>query len=165
MAMLWGYIIKLADTKLLMSTSDHPQTDCQTERMKRVVEDILRSYVSSYDNWVDHLPMVEFAMNNAPSTSTRYTPFYVINLRYPRLPASLGGVTNFGREDPRLSHRVMRIKVILNQIGGGMIDLSTVDYQVNHLPMESLVDSRMKAKEILSDCIWTRQSVVCFVTL
>ncbi|KAI9908355.1 hypothetical protein PsorP6_004560 [Peronosclerospora sorghi] len=39
----WGALFKVLGTKLLMSTADHPQKDGQTERVNRVVEDILRS--------------------------------------------------------------------------------------------------------------------------
>jgi hypothetical protein len=52
-----------------------------------VAEDVLRSYVSlEQDDWDKLLPMVEFAMNNAPSESTGQTPFmlnYGINPRHP----------------------------------------------------------------------------------
>ena len=48
-----------------MSTSFHPQTDGQTERLNRVLEDMLRYYVCpSQDNWDEYLLMVEFAYNN-----------------------------------------------------------------------------------------------------
>ncbi|CAI5745402.1 unnamed protein product [Peronospora destructor] len=48
-----------------MSTSDHPETDGQTERANRVLEEILRGYVHSFPSWSEFLPMVEFAINNS----------------------------------------------------------------------------------------------------
>ncbi|POM72348.1 Pol protein [Phytophthora palmivora] len=49
-----------------MSTADHPQTDGQTERVNRVLEDTLRSICAEAPrSWSDQFPMVEFALNNA----------------------------------------------------------------------------------------------------
>ena len=56
-----------------MSTSDHPETDGQTERVNRVLKEILRSYVQSYADWSEFLPMVEFAINNSVHASTTHT--------------------------------------------------------------------------------------------
>ncbi|GMG17797.1 unnamed protein product [Phytophthora fragariaefolia] len=39
----WTSIFAVLGTRLDMSTADHPQTDRQTERVNRVVEDVLRS--------------------------------------------------------------------------------------------------------------------------
>uniref|UniRef100_A0AAV1UWP5 Integrase catalytic domain-containing protein n=1 Tax=Peronospora matthiolae TaxID=2874970 RepID=A0AAV1UWP5_9STRA len=39
----WTSIFKVLITRLNMSTADHPQTDGQTERVNRVIGDILRS--------------------------------------------------------------------------------------------------------------------------
>ncbi|POM60516.1 Pol protein, partial [Phytophthora palmivora] len=39
----WPILVKVLGTRLDMATADHPQTDGQTERTNRVVEDILRS--------------------------------------------------------------------------------------------------------------------------
>ncbi|POM61245.1 Pol protein [Phytophthora palmivora] len=51
-----------------MSTEDHSQTDGQTERVNRVLEDTLRSICAEAPrSWSDQLPMVEFALNNAVS--------------------------------------------------------------------------------------------------
>ena len=74
-----------------MSTSDHPETDGQTERVNRVLEEILRGYVQSYPDWSEFLPMVEFAINNSVHASTTHTPFFVNGLRHPRLPTQLEG--------------------------------------------------------------------------
>jgi hypothetical protein len=58
------------------STSHHPQTDGQTERVNRVMEDYLRHYVrADQSDWDEHLAMAEFAFNNAVHESTQTTPF------------------------------------------------------------------------------------------
>ena len=61
----------------MMSTSDHPETDSQTERANRVLEKILGEYVHSFSSWSEFLPMVEFAINNSVHESTQHTPFFV----------------------------------------------------------------------------------------
>ncbi|KAG2955158.1 hypothetical protein PC119_g27932 [Phytophthora cactorum] len=72
-----------------MSTADHLQTDAQTERVNRVLGDLLKSYAHSFQQWSDCLPMAEFAINNSVHASTGHTPFYVNAMRHPRLPSML----------------------------------------------------------------------------
>jgi Integrase zinc binding domain/Chromo (CHRromatin Organisation MOdifier) domain len=89
-------------------TAFHPQSEGQTERFNRVMEDVIRCYVStSQDDWDTLLPMVEFAMNNAPSSATKQSAFmlnYGVNPRHPSIAKlvrlySLHGVSS-------LSHRI-----------------------------------------------------------
>lgn len=77
-------------TKLAMSTAFHPQTDGQTERANRTLEDMLRAYVS-YDqkDWDTHLTAAEFACNSAPNASTQMSPFKMNSGREASTPASL----------------------------------------------------------------------------
>uniref|UniRef100_A0AAV1TMC1 Integrase catalytic domain-containing protein n=1 Tax=Peronospora matthiolae TaxID=2874970 RepID=A0AAV1TMC1_9STRA len=85
----WRSVFKSLGTRLKMSTSDHPESDGQTERANRVLEEILRGYVHSFKSWSEFLPMVEFAINNSVHASTTHTPFYVNGLRHPRVPTLL----------------------------------------------------------------------------
>jgi len=85
----WTRLLQLLGTRLLMSTVAHPETDGQTERVNRVLEDVLRSYATSLASWSSFLPMAEFALNNATHSSTGLTPFFVNNERYPRVPSIL----------------------------------------------------------------------------
>ncbi|KAE8962793.1 hypothetical protein PR001_g29590, partial [Phytophthora rubi] len=59
----------------------------QTERVNRVLEDVLRSYATSFASWSSFLPLAEFALNNAEHASTGLTPFFANNARHPRVPA------------------------------------------------------------------------------
>ena len=66
----------LMGTKQALSTAFHPQTDGQTERMNRVVEDMIRHYVGPYhDDWDKSLSLIEFAINNSWQESIQNTPF------------------------------------------------------------------------------------------
>jgi hypothetical protein len=79
----WQELWKLMGTKLPMSTAYHPQSDGQTERMNRLMEEILRSYVhDTGDDWDEHLTAAELAVNTSKQSSTQFTPFFL----------------NFGRE-------------------------------------------------------------------
>jgi hypothetical protein len=74
----------------LPSSAYHPQTDGQTERVNRILEDTLRHFTNAEQtNWDDLLPMVEFAINNAQYASTGFTPFYLNYGRHPETPLSL----------------------------------------------------------------------------
>ncbi|GMF14761.1 unnamed protein product [Phytophthora fragariaefolia] len=80
-----------------MSTADHPQTAGQTERVNRVLEDVLRSVgAAEPTRWSTLLPQEEFALKNAVHSSTGFTPFYVNGLRHPRTPLTLPSASNLG---------------------------------------------------------------------
>jgi hypothetical protein len=83
-------LCEMLGTKQAMSTAYHPQTDGQTERVNRVMEDMLRMYVSTdQTDWDDKLACAEFAMNNADHESTGTTPFMLNYGHHPPLPTTL----------------------------------------------------------------------------
>ncbi|KAG4225286.1 hypothetical protein PC116_g26278 [Phytophthora cactorum] len=93
-ARFWQEVFTLLGTQLSMSTADHPQTDGQTERVNRVLGDLLKSYAHSFQQWSDCLPMAEYAINNSVHASTGHTPFYVNAMRHRHLPSMLGMVAS-----------------------------------------------------------------------
>ncbi|KAF1331522.1 Pol protein, partial [Globisporangium splendens] len=89
-AAFWRELFRLLGTDLALSTADHPETDGQTERVNRVVEDILRSIAVDHPrDWSRWLPYAEFAINSSEHASAAVTPFYFNSLRHPRVPATL----------------------------------------------------------------------------
>jgi hypothetical protein len=61
----WKSLMVGLETKLLFSTTYHPQTDGQMERVNQILEDMLRMHVMHQPKkWEDYLPLVEFAYNN-----------------------------------------------------------------------------------------------------
>ena len=66
------------------STAYHPQTDDQTEQINQEIKQYLRLYISYYqDDWVEWLPLVEFAYNNQSHSSTGKSPFLINLGRHP----------------------------------------------------------------------------------
>jgi hypothetical protein len=58
---LWQELFKLTQTKLKMSTSYHPQTDGQTERVNQCLEGYLRCFVHACPtHWKKWLSLAEF---------------------------------------------------------------------------------------------------------
>jgi hypothetical protein len=87
----WRALFALRGTKLNMSSADHPESDCQSERSNRILEDILRSYAQSRPRtWSSMFPHVSFAYNTSVHASTGVSPYYADQLRQPRTPTSLG---------------------------------------------------------------------------
>ncbi|KAJ9523295.1 hypothetical protein QJQ45_005251 [Haematococcus lacustris] len=67
----WKELFHLTGTHLNMSTANHPQTDGQTERANRTLEDMLRNFVSPHhDDWDTHLTAAEFAYNSSVHAAT-----------------------------------------------------------------------------------------------
>lgn len=87
----WAELQRLLKTSVKLSTAYHPQTDGQTERMNRLLEETLRHYINpAQDDWDDHLALVEFAINNAMNKSTRASPFSLNSPYAPRTPGTIG---------------------------------------------------------------------------
>lgn len=86
----WKELFSLCNTKLSMSTTAHPESDGQTERVNQTVEIALRHFVeATLADWDLHLASIEFALNDTISDSTGFSPFY-LNYGYnPRSFASL----------------------------------------------------------------------------
>ena len=61
------------------TTAAHPQADGQSERAVRTAKQTLRALIEQRDgqlrSWLPLLPIVEFSMNSAPSTTTGLSPF------------------------------------------------------------------------------------------
>jgi hypothetical protein len=69
-----------------MSMAFHPQTDGQTERINAGMEQYLRVFVNhQQDDWVQWLPLAEFAANNGVSESMKCTPFFAVQDADPRM--------------------------------------------------------------------------------
>lgn len=69
-------LVEIVQIHRRISTAYHPQTDGQTERSNRILEDMLRLYVSpAQDDWDDYLSAIEFAINDSWQESIRTTPF------------------------------------------------------------------------------------------
>ncbi|XP_021740095.1 uncharacterized protein LOC110706475 [Chenopodium quinoa] len=86
----WKSMWRLMGTKLLFSTSHHPQTDGQTEVVNRILGSLLRALVSkSTKDWDNKLAHAEFAYNRTPSATTKYSPFEVVYGVNPYVPIDL----------------------------------------------------------------------------
>lgn len=74
----WKTIHHMLGTSLLFTTTNHPQTDGQSERMMRVINQMLRTTCEhNIADWDLVLPAVEFAYNSTIQQSTKAAPFYV----------------------------------------------------------------------------------------
>jgi len=103
----WTSLWELCGTKLAMSTAFHPQTDGQTERANRTLEEMLRHYVSiRQDDWDTKLTAAEIAYNNSVHASTGFTPYYLNSGQHPRLAIDLAAAAGDRVRNPASANRL-----------------------------------------------------------
>jgi hypothetical protein len=77
-------------TKLLFSTTYHPQTDGQTKVVNRTLPTMLRAVLKkNIKIWKECLPHVEFACNRSQHSTTKKCPFEIVYGLLPRAPIDL----------------------------------------------------------------------------
>ncbi|KAE8689004.1 Detected protein of unknown function [Hibiscus syriacus] len=83
----WTELFKLMGTSLNFSTTVHPQTDGQTERVNGLLEIYLRHYISAtQSDWPKHLDVAQFSYNLQKSEATNRIPFEIVNGQQPLTP-------------------------------------------------------------------------------
>jgi hypothetical protein len=99
-ARFWEQLHECLGTKLIRSSSYHPQTDGQTERINQILEDMLRASILHYDkSWDKFLSLAEFSYNNSYQASLKMAPFDALYGRRCRTPlnwSEAGERTLFG---------------------------------------------------------------------
>ena len=86
----WKELFTNIDTNLRFSTANHPQTDGQTERTNRTLEQYLRLYAKHRPNqWTKYISFAEIAYNNAIHSSTGVSPFYLVYQLHMNIPFDL----------------------------------------------------------------------------
>ena len=86
----WSRVCSHMTINHRLSTAFHPQTDGQTERQNQVMEQYLRAYVDYMQvNWLELLPLAQFAYNNSKHAATKMTPFYANYGFDPRMHVAL----------------------------------------------------------------------------
>ena len=81
----WQKLCKKAHITHKVTTTYHPQTDGQTERSNRTLEEYLRHFVNyNQDDWAQWLPTAQHALNTAVHTTTSTAPFVAVFGHEPR---------------------------------------------------------------------------------
>ena len=72
----WKELQLALGTRLNFSTTFHPQTDGQSERLIQVLEDMLRGCVIEFTgSWDRYVPLMEFVYNNSYQASIDMAPY------------------------------------------------------------------------------------------
>ena len=92
------------------STAFHPRTNGQAERTNQKLEQFLRFYSNTkQDNWVQFLPLAEFAFNSWCNESTGKSPFEVLMGYNPQAEWTV-----LASPIPQVTHRLEQIQEARN---------------------------------------------------
>ena len=90
LSFFWKTLWFKLGTKLLFSTTCHPQTDGQTEVVNRALSTLLRAIIKkNIKTWEDCLPHVEFSYNRTIHSATKFSPFEIVYGFNPLTPLDL----------------------------------------------------------------------------
>ncbi len=115
-ANFWRAFWKQLGTTLTMSTAYHPQTDGQTERANRTLEEMLRSRINfEQTDWDEHLAVAELANNNSLQASTGFTPFFLNSGQEVQLPLDLELAELLPTNNPSAEERIRKLHAALQR--------------------------------------------------
>jgi hypothetical protein len=110
----WKTFNYYLNSKRVLTSAFHPQTDRQTERQNQTLEQYLRCYCTlEQDDWALWISVAEFAYNDSLHATIRQTPFQA-NLRldprsanWPKQPLS-EGESPLGKEKAEQIHAIQQ---------------------------------------------------------
>lgn len=84
-SLFWRQLFALTGTTLSMSSSYHPETDGQSERVNQCLEGYLRCFAHACPTkWIQWLSLAEFWYNTSPHSALGKSPFEVLYGTSPR---------------------------------------------------------------------------------
>jgi hypothetical protein len=87
----WGKFQESMGTMLKFSTTAHPQTNGQLERVIQILEDMLQACVLDFGNqWMDCLPYAELTYSNSYQASIGMAPYEALYGRKCQVPLHWG---------------------------------------------------------------------------
>ena len=111
---IWKEFQDAMGTELKFSTTFHPQTDGQLERIIQTLKDMMRACVLEFKiNWDDHLPLIEFAYNNSYHSSIDMAPYKALYGRRCRTPVCWDATGEARLLGPEIvQHMAEQVKII-----------------------------------------------------
>ena len=120
---LWTELFKLLGSQLNFSTSFHPQTDGQTERVNALLELYLRHYVSANQrNWAKLMDVAQFSYNLQRSESTGSSPFELATGQQPLTPNTV--VSGYTGSSPA-AYKTAKEWQVTNELARAQLEKAT----------------------------------------
>jgi len=158
----WRQLQTQLGTRLKMSTAHRPQSDGQTERVNRNINEYLRAFVNHEQNdWDLHLHLAEYAYNDASHSSTGQSPFLLDTGRHPVTPNVLNTTDVKPTEIPAVNQTLKDWRDILEKARTSLQDAQNrqaVRINQNRRPREYVAGNEVMVStaHILSDNERTR---------
>ena len=97
---MWKELFTRMGTEIRLTTAYHPEADGQTERVNRVLIEMLRAMVDEeQSNWDDCLASCEITYNTSQHSSTQHSPYYLNHGEEMTKPISLLAPPPAGNSD------------------------------------------------------------------
>lgn len=117
----WTSLVALSKTQHKLSSAFRPQTDGQTERTNRFLEDYLRGIVNpNQDNWKEFLHLAEIAYNRRQHSSIGMSPFEADLGYVPYMPDDIAADPEFKKMNISARNFLIRQEAILKMAQDAM---------------------------------------------
>ena len=98
-----------------LSSAGHSRSNGQVEAVNRSIINYIRKFVSSNEHWNELLPSLKLALNTAPHTTKKYSPFFSTYARRPNLATMLACPTR-NYSDEEISQRLTNLTNITRNV-------------------------------------------------